>query len=133
MVSRPALGSVDDAWVELAGGPGITDVAEGGRVVAATGAARLAGRVECVIEGAHHRGVALRTDEPAPGIVLVFVNAWRDTCYANLNAYLFGEVTSAAGACDEQTWRRLAGDALSDPTGNGGGSAGVSRRLLRSP
>jgi uncharacterized protein YndB with AHSA1/START domain len=105
MTSRPATGSLDDAWAELAGGLAIADAAEGERVAAAAGAPPLAGHVERVIDGAHHRGLTLRTDEPAPGVALVFVNTWRDTCYANVHGYFFGEGASDVVARDEKTWR----------------------------
>jgi uncharacterized protein YndB with AHSA1/START domain len=105
MASRPATGSMHDAWTELAGGLGITEAAEGERVAAAGGAPPLAGHVERVIEGAHHRGLTLRTDAPAPGVALVFVNTWRNSAYAHVHAYLFGEAAPAVVTRDEQTWR----------------------------
>ena len=105
MVNREATGSLDESWTALAGGLGIAGAGEGERVATAADAPPLAGDVERVLDGAHHRGLMVRTDEPAPGVALVFVNAWRNTCYANVSMYLFGEDAPAFVARDEQRWR----------------------------
>jgi uncharacterized protein YndB with AHSA1/START domain len=104
-VGVPAAGSLDEAWAELGGGLGIADAAEGERVAAAAGSPPLAGRVERTIAGAHHRGLAIRLDEPAPGVALVFVNTWLGRCYANVSAYLFGDEAADVAARDAQPWR----------------------------
>ena len=107
MVSGPASGSLDEAWAELAAGLGLPDADEGERVAAAAGAPALAGDVEQVLDGAHHRGLMLRTDEPAPGVALVFVNRWRENSYANLSAYLFGDEAAVVAARDEPRWQAV--------------------------
>jgi uncharacterized protein YndB with AHSA1/START domain len=106
IVGRKAAGSLDQAWAELAGGLGLTDAAAGARVATPGDAPPLAGEVERGMEGAaHHRGLTLRTEEPAPGFALVFVNAWRGSVYANVSAYLFGEAGEAVAARDTEAWR----------------------------
>jgi uncharacterized protein YndB with AHSA1/START domain len=105
-VGRPAAGSLDEAWAALARPLALDRVAEGDPVAAPEGAPPFAGDVERVLENAaHHRGLTLLLEEPAPGFALVFVNAWRGKVYANVVGYLFGEAGAAAAARDEAAWR----------------------------
>jgi uncharacterized protein YndB with AHSA1/START domain len=106
IVSGGGAGPLDRAWAALAEALGLAEVAEGEQTAAtAAGAPALAGTVERVMEDDYHHGLILRTEEPAPGVVLVFVNSWRGQVRTNVHAHFYGDEAPAVAAHHEPVWR----------------------------
>jgi uncharacterized protein YndB with AHSA1/START domain len=106
MVTGNAAPPLDRAWAELADALGLADAAEGDPVSASgPGTPALSGVVELPTRSSNHRGLLIRTDEPAPGAVLVVAFEWRDRVYTSLHAYLFGDEAAAVAERDAPAWR----------------------------
>jgi uncharacterized protein YndB with AHSA1/START domain len=99
-----APGSLEQGWTALAGALGLADAAEGERfALRGAGVPALSGVVEQVVDERRHRGVLLRTDEPAPGIAHALV--YGDRVSATVQACLYGDEGAAIAARDEPAWR----------------------------
>jgi uncharacterized protein YndB with AHSA1/START domain len=106
LVTGDAPAPKERAWAELTAALGLPQAAEG--EAAATSAADapvLAGTVERVADGKHHRELMLLLEEPAPGVAFVFAFEYLEQVHASLHAYLFGDEASAVAARDEPRWR----------------------------
>jgi uncharacterized protein YndB with AHSA1/START domain len=101
--------SHDRAWADLRAALGLE--LDGDRAATtAPGVPALAGTIELRLHGAHHGGLMLRTDEPAPGTAFVFTFSYEDRAYTKLQAYLFGAGADAIAARDEPAWRAWMAD-----------------------
>jgi uncharacterized protein YndB with AHSA1/START domain len=94
------------AWAELTGALGLSEAVERENVATtAPHAPTLAGAVERVAEGKHHRELMLRLDEPAPGVAFVFAFEFQGQVFASIHAYLFGDDAPAVAAREAPRWR----------------------------
>jgi uncharacterized protein YndB with AHSA1/START domain len=104
LVSGSASPPQDEAWTAMAQALGIAEASEGERVSTAPGAPAFAGAVEWVGRTVPHHGVMLRSDEPAPGTVLVSVFEYQDAIHTWIHAYLFGESAEAVVEREAPRW-----------------------------
>lgn len=116
-----ATGSRDDNWAALSGALGLpADATEGTRfdTPGPAGAPALSGVVETVVDKKWHRGLQLRIEEPAPG--LVHALAFGERGWMTLQACLYGEQGAAVAQREEPAWqawmreRLPAGDAATE-------------------
>jgi uncharacterized protein YndB with AHSA1/START domain len=105
LVSGSASPPEAEAWNAMAGALGIAGASEGDRVATASGAPSFAGIVERVERKEPHHGVMLRSDEPAPGTVLVSVFEYQDAIHTWIHAYLFGADAEAVAERERPRWQ----------------------------
>lgn len=105
-VTGNASGPQDEAWEALAGALGLSGAATGERVASAADVPALAGIVERVADDS----LTLRTEQPAPGVVLVQAFSWLDQVYTSFHAYLYGDEAPAVAAREEPAWRAWMGE-----------------------
>jgi uncharacterized protein YndB with AHSA1/START domain len=96
-----AEGSAEDVWRTLTAALGLSDPAEGDRATAAPDAPPLAGTVERASDGE----LALRIEEPGPGLAYVGAGGPGDRTYAFVRAYLYGDDASAVAAQAGSDWQ----------------------------
>lgn len=89
------------AWEAVAGGLRLLDASPGEGVQAAAGAPRLRGQVESVDE----RRIAIRVEEPAPGLMEVFAFDFKGPTLVFVRGYLYGDAGPEAVAREEPVWR----------------------------
>ncbi len=99
-----AEGAAEDVWRDLKAAMGLPDAAEGDRVATRTpDAPPLAGTVERARDGE----LALRIEEPAPGLAYVGAGGPGDRTYTFVRAHVYGDdaqqVAARAGS-DWQAW-----------------------------
>jgi uncharacterized protein YndB with AHSA1/START domain len=106
-VTGTGAGPWERTWSALAGGLGLADRVEPGRrIAAASGAPALAGSVERDHAGDGHHSLALRTDEPGPGLALIGAYRMGEEVLTIVTLYLFGEQASAVAAREQPAWQR---------------------------
>ncbi len=104
-VAGKAVGSVPEAWATLTGALGLAGAAVGQRRAASVpGAPPLSGIVERVAEG-EVCDLLLRTEAPAPGLVLLGAYSWAGTVHVSISFYLYGDQAPAVVAREEPRWR----------------------------
>ena len=98
--------SADAAWEAVAGGLGLLGAREGESVETAPGVPRMRG----IVERADERGIVLRGDEPAPGLMEVFAFDFKGPVLIFVRGYLYGDTGAEAVVREESLWREwLAG------------------------
>jgi uncharacterized protein YndB with AHSA1/START domain len=106
--------SADSAWKAVTGGLGLASASEGDMIETAAGAPRVSGLVESVQE----RGIVVRAEEPAPGLLEVFAFDFKGPTLLFVRGYLYGEAGPDAVAREEPVWREwLAGCLVGARTG----------------
>jgi uncharacterized protein YndB with AHSA1/START domain len=100
--------SAGSAWEAVAGGLGLLDASEGALVETAAGAPRVRGVVEALPE----RGIVVRTEEPAPGLVELFSFDFKGPTLIFVRGYLYGEAGPEAVAREEPVWREWLAERL---------------------
>jgi uncharacterized protein YndB with AHSA1/START domain len=100
--------SADAAWEAVAGGLGLLGAREGESVETAPGAPRMRG----IVERADERGIVLRGDEPAPGLMELFAFDFKGPILVFVRGYLFGDGGPEAVAREESVWREWLADRL---------------------
>jgi uncharacterized protein YndB with AHSA1/START domain len=94
------------AWAELTGALGLSEAAVGETTATtAPDAPPLAGTVERIADGKHHRELMLRLGEPAPGVAFLFAFEYQQQVYASIHAYLFGDEAAAVAGREGPRWR----------------------------
>ena len=106
MATGQAAGSLADAWSTFAAALHIDAQPTRGDVVSANGPGpRFAGTVDSFVDADHHRGVVLKTESPAPGVLVAFVYHWRGESHPYLHAYLFGDSRQQAADQVQRQWK----------------------------
>jgi uncharacterized protein YndB with AHSA1/START domain len=107
MATGQAPGSLDDAWSAFATALGVKATpSEGERVTTSTGSqAAFEGTVDTIVTGDYHRGFVLRSDAPAPGVMLVFAYFWRGQAHTYVHGYLFGDEAPAIAERENAAWK----------------------------
>jgi uncharacterized protein YndB with AHSA1/START domain len=93
--------SADAAWEAVARGLGLLGAREGESVETAAGVPRMRGIVERMDE----RGIVLRADEPAPGVMELFAFEFKGPILIFVRGYLYGDAGPEAVAREESVWR----------------------------
>jgi uncharacterized protein YndB with AHSA1/START domain len=91
-------------WGKLLGSLGLARLAEGQRVQAATGAPRLAGVVERVVEKDHEE-LLLRLEEPTTGVAYFLPVAMGQQAYLSVSLYLYGAQARAIAEREAPMWQ----------------------------
>src|SRR5918999_562663 len=107
--------SPDAAWDAVADGLGLRAAREGEAVETASGAPRARGVVERVDE----RGLVMRTEEPAAGLMEVFAFDFKGPTLIFVRGYLYGDDGPEAVRREEPVWR----EGLPDTPPGGGAAA----------
>jgi uncharacterized protein YndB with AHSA1/START domain len=89
------------AWKAVAEGLGLAGASEGDVVETAPGAPRVRGVVESVEE----RGIVVRSEEPAPGLVELFAFDFKGPTLIFVRGYLYGDAGPGAAEREEPVWR----------------------------
>ena len=98
----------DPAWEAVAGGLGLTGANEGDLVETAAGAPRVRGLVESVQE----RGIVVRAEDPAPGLLEVFAFDFKGPTLVFVRGYLYGDAGPEAVDREEPVWREWLAERL---------------------
>jgi uncharacterized protein YndB with AHSA1/START domain len=91
----------DAAWQAVGGGLGLLGASEGEAVETPPGAPRVRGTVEAVED----RGIVVRSEEPAPGLMEVFAYDFKGPTWIFVRGYLYGEPGPEAVAREQPVWR----------------------------
>jgi uncharacterized protein YndB with AHSA1/START domain len=102
--------SARSAWEAVADGLGLLGARKGDVVETAAGAPKLRGVVESVQE----RGMVVRADEPAPGLVEMFGFDFKGPTLLFVRGYLYGDAGPGAVAREEPVWRDWLAEHLPD-------------------
>jgi uncharacterized protein YndB with AHSA1/START domain len=94
--------SAPSAWEAVSGGLGLLGAREGDVVETAVGAPKLRGVVESVQE----RGMVVRADEPAPGLVEMFGFDFKGPTLLFVRGFFYGDAGPSAVAHEEPVWRQ---------------------------
>jgi uncharacterized protein YndB with AHSA1/START domain len=98
----------DTAWEAVAGGLGLAGASEGDMVVSAAGAPRVRG----LVETAQERGIVVRAEDPAPGLLEVFAFDFKGPTLIFVRGYLYGDTGPEAVAREEPVWREWLAERL---------------------
>jgi hypothetical protein len=98
----------DTAWEAVGGGLGLLGAREGDAVETAAGAPRVRGTVEAVEE----RGIVVRSEEPAPGLMEVFAFDFKGPTLMFVRGYLYGDPGPEAVTREEPVWREWLAERL---------------------
>jgi uncharacterized protein YndB with AHSA1/START domain len=93
--------SPDSAWNAVADGLGLRAAREGEAVETASGAPSVRG----VVERMDERGIVVRTEEPAPGLMEVFAFDFKGPTLIFVRGYLYGDAGPDAVRREEPVWR----------------------------
>jgi uncharacterized protein YndB with AHSA1/START domain len=113
MATGQASGSLDDAWSAFATALGVkARPSQGERVATSTSDAgpAFAGTVDTIVDGEFHRGLVLRSESPAPGVMLAFAYFWRGQAHTYVHGYLFGDEAAAIAERENGDWKAWMAD-----------------------
>jgi uncharacterized protein YndB with AHSA1/START domain len=106
MASGNAAGPKDRAWAALSDALDLPENPAAGEraATAGAGAPAMTGVVERTTDAENGRGLMLRIDEPAPGVALIYVYAYRGQTFTSVHLYLFGDEAQAVVAREGPAW-----------------------------
>lgn len=107
MATGQVMGSQEQGWEALAATLGLPSPlpSAGARIESrADGAPAFGGTVEQIVDMDHHRGLVLRTDDPAPGVAMVVVYSWRGEFHTYFHGYYFGDDAPRIAERDQPRW-----------------------------
>jgi uncharacterized protein YndB with AHSA1/START domain len=107
-VLSETVASPNSAWEAVAGGLGLLGARVGQSVETASGAPTVRG----VVERADERGIVVRAEEPAPGLVEVFAFDFKGPTLIFVRGYLYGDAGPEAVGREEPVWREWLADTL---------------------